>query len=258
MAIDLETDARGVMTLWLARPDVHNAMNAEMMDEITAAVSELKPGAGVRALILAGRGKSFCAGGDLAWMQAQFLASATERALEGRRLAEMLLALHELDVPVIGRVHGAALGGGVGLAAVCDVAIGVAGQRFGLTETRLGLIPATIGPYLAARLGPSLRAVFMSSRIFDAQEALRLGLLGRVVSPEELDQAVEEELAAYLQAAPGAVAEAKQLARALGPRIDETVITETIEALVRRWESAEAAEGVGAFFEKRPPSWMVR
>lgn len=257
MVIDVETDARGVMTLWLDRPEVHNALSAEMMDAISDTVAPLKPGGDVRVLVLAGRGESFCAGGDLGWMRAQFDAPPEARAAEARRLSDMLGVLHRCDLPVIGRLHGNAFGGGVGLACVCDAAFGVDSVLMGLTETRLGLIPATIGPYVAARLGPRLRSVFMSSRVFGSAEAQRLGLLAEVVPAGELDERVEKEVRAYLSGAPGAVADAKRLARSLAPQIDEAMIEGALAALVARWESPEAAEGVGAFFEKRAPAWKL-
>jgi methylglutaconyl-CoA hydratase len=234
---------------------VHNALSARMMDELTE-VARAAATDGTRVMVLTGAGASFCAGGDLGWMRAQFDAGADQRAAEGRRLAGMLQALNTMPVALIGRIQGAAFGGGVGLACVCDLAVAVEGARFGLTETRLGLIPATIGPYVIARIGEGMaRRVFMSSRRFDAAEAKELGIVARVVAPETLDAAVEAEVAPYLACAPGAVAEAKALARGLGPVIDEATIAATIDALARRWEGDEAAEGVGAFFEKRPPRW---
>ncbi|MEM1235624.1 MAG: crotonase/enoyl-CoA hydratase family protein [Pseudomonadota bacterium] len=257
MVLEIEDDARGVRTLWLNRPEVHNAMSADMMDALHTAVSELEPGGPVRVLILAGRGKSFCAGGDLGWMRAQIGATPEARAAEAHRLSSMLLAMHNLDIPIIGRIHGNAFGGGVGLTAICDVAVGVEGRSMGLTETRLGLIPATIGPYVAARMGPKLRSVFMSSRVFSTEEGRELGLLGRVVPEEELDPAIEREVAPYLSCAPGAVAAAKRQARDLGPRIDATAMDAALAALVSRWESEETAEGLAAFFEKRAPNWSV-
>ncbi|MEM1373820.1 MAG: crotonase/enoyl-CoA hydratase family protein [Pseudomonadota bacterium] len=257
MVIEVETDARGVMTLWLSRPDVHNAMNAEMMDAISDTVSVLRPGGDVRVLVLAGRGKSFCAGGDLGWMRAQFEAPPEARRTEAQRLSDMLGVLNDTCVPVIGRIHGNAFGGGVGLACVCDTAFAVKDALMGLTETRLGLIPATIGPYVAARLGPRTRSVFMSSRVFSAREAGEMGLVTPVDGATDLDAHVEEEVTAYLSAAPGAVADAKRLARALGPDLSPPVIDAALDALVARWESAEAAEGVSAFFEKRAPAWKL-
>ena len=254
--IKTEVDARGVARLTLARADKHNALSAQMMEEITEAIGALGADAVVRVVILDAEGASFCAGGDLKWMQAQIEADDATRAAAARKLAGMLNALNTCPKPVIGRVHGNAFGGGIGMMSVCDVAVGVEGATFGLTETRLGLTPATISPYVVARMGEArARRVFMSSRLFDAQEAERLGLLAKVVQPHELDAAIEAEVAPYLNCAPGAVAEAKALVRMLGPRLDSDVIDATIGALVTRWESPEAREGISAFFEKRPPSW---
>jgi len=185
-------------------------------------------------------------------------ADRESRGREATKLAMMLNALNTCPKPVIGRVQGNAFGGGVGMMAVCDIAIGASVARFGLTETRLGLIPATIGPYVLARMGEAMaRRVFMSARLFGADEAVTLGLLARAVDSADLDAAVEAEVAPYLACAPGAVAEAKALARRLGPPIDEAVIARTIEALVNRWEGDEAQEGIAAFFEKRAPGWKV-
>ncbi len=257
--IHVETDLRGVATLRLERPDKHNAMSERMIDELAGAARRLGRDPAVRVVVLTGAGRSFCAGGDLGWMREQMAADAATRAAGATRLAMMLKALNEMPKPLIGRLQGNAFGGGVGLACVCDVALAADSARFGLTETRLGLIPATIGPYVLARLGEAMaRRVFMSARVFDAAEAERLGLIARAVPAEELDAAVEAEVAPYLSCAPGAVAEAKALARRLGPRIDEAVIAETIEALVRRWESPEAAEGIAAFFDRRAPSWAEK
>ncbi|MGB3317038.1 MAG: crotonase/enoyl-CoA hydratase family protein [Albidovulum sp.] len=252
------TDPRGVTTLTLNRPEKHNALSAAMIAELTEVAGRLGRDPAVRVIVLTGAGDSFCAGGDLGWMREQIAADGATRAREATKLAMMLNALNTCPKPVIGRVQGNAFGGGVGLASVCDVAIGVNGARFGLTETRLGLIPATIGPYVLARMGEAMaRRVFMSARLFGADEAVRLGLLARAVDADDLDDTIEAEVAPYLACAPGAVAEAKALARKLGPRIDEAVIAETIGALVRRWESPEAAEGIAAFFDKRAPGWKA-
>lgn len=254
--IRVETDARGVAHLWLARADKHNALSAQMMDELTAAITQLGADPAVRVVVLAAEGASFCAGGDLKWMQANIAASPEERAAGARKLAGMLGAMDACPKPVIGRIHGNAFGGGIGMMAVCDVALGVPGARFGLTETRLGLTPATISPYVVARMGAAkARRVFMSARLFGADEAVALDLLARVVPPEDLDAVIEAEVAPYLACAPGAVAEAKALVRHLGPRIDAAVIEHTVAALVARWESPEAGEGISAFFEKRKPGW---
>ena len=252
----IDIDERGVARLTLNRPDKHNALSDEMIRELTEGARRLGRDPAVRVVVLSGSGKSFCAGGDLNWMKSQIAATPATRAAQAKTLAMMLQALNTIPKPLIGAVQGNALGGGVGLACVCDVAIGVTGAKFGLTETRLGLIPATIGPYVVARMGEArARRVFMSSRIFQTEEAVELGILARAVAPEDLAAAVEAEVVPYLNCAPGAVAAAKELARKLGPRIDEAVIAETIDALVTRWDSPEASEGIAAFFDKRRPNW---
>ncbi|MDF1715513.1 MAG: crotonase/enoyl-CoA hydratase family protein [Antarcticimicrobium sp.] len=254
--ITIETDARGVATLTLNRPDKHNAMSATMIADLAQAAQKLAADATVRAVILTGAGKSFCAGGDLGWMQDQMAADPETRFIEARKLALALQALNTLPKPLIGALQGNAFGGGVGLASVCDVTLGADHLKMGLTETRLGLIPATIGPYVIARMGEArARRVFMSARLFDAGEAVELGLLARAVPADELAEAAEAEVAPYLACAPGAVAAAKRLTRELGPRIDEAVIDHTIRALVDRWEGEEAREGIAAFFDKRKPGW---
>ena len=254
----LETDARGVATLTLAREEKHNAMSAQMIAELTGAAAALAADDAVRVVVLTGAGKSFCAGGDLGWMQAQRDMDGPTRSAEAGKLATMLGALNTLPKPLIGRVQGNAFGGGVGMASVCDVAIGVDTLKMGFTETRLGIIPATIGPYVLARMGEGrARRGFMSARLFDAAEAVDLGLLARAVPADALDAAIEAEVVPYLSCAPGAVAAAKQLARDLGPRIDAQVVDHTIAALADRWETEEAAEGIGAFFDKRKAAWVT-
>lgn len=256
--VTLETDARGVAVLTLNRPDKHNALSAQMIAELTQVAGRLAADDAVRVVVLTGAGASFCAGGDLGWMRDQLAADSATRAAGARALAGMLGALDALPKPLIGRIQGQAFGGGIGMMSVCDVAVGVAGARFGLTETRLGLIPATIGPYVVARLGGAMaRRVFMSSRRFDAEEAVTLGLLARAVAADALDAAVEAEVAPYLSCAPRAVAAAKRLTRELGPVIDAAAVEHSVCALVAAWEDPEAAEGIAAFFDRRPPDWAV-
>ncbi|WP_299148681.1 crotonase/enoyl-CoA hydratase family protein [uncultured Tateyamaria sp.] len=256
--ISIITDARGVATLTLNRPEKHNALSAVMLAELTQAATDLGRDPAVRVVVLTGVGKSFCAGGDLDWMRAQMQAGAATRAREAGKLAHMLQALNTMPKPLIGALQGNAFGGGVGMASVCDVAVGVDHLKMGLTETRLGIIPATIGPYVLARMGEGrARRVFMSARLFGAAEAVDLGLLARAVPADDLDAAVEAEVVPYLSCAPGAVAAAKALARDLGPRIDDDTIAMTIKALKSRWETEEAAEGIGAFFDKRRAAWML-
>ncbi len=255
--IRIDKDHRGVAYLWLARADKHNAMSGQMIAELSDAAEALARDDSVRVVVLGGLGKSFCAGGDLRWMQAQMTASREERRVEARKLANLLFLLNTLPKPLIGRISGNAFGGGIGLISVCDVAIGVERAKFGLTEVKLGLIPATISPYVLARIGESkARRVFMSARLFDSDEAVKLDLLARVVAPEDLDAAIEAEIIPYLEAAPKAVAAAKALTRSLGPPITQEIIDATIERLVAAWEGEEAPEGIAAFFARRKPRWQ--
>jgi methylglutaconyl-CoA hydratase len=257
--IEIETDARGVATLWLSRGDKHNALSSRMISELMQAATALGEDTAVRVVVLAARGKSFCAGGDLQWMRDQFNATPELRTFEATKLAHMLQALNTLPKPLIGRLHGNAFGGGVGLASVCDVAIGADHIRMALTETRLGLIPATIGPYVCARMGEAkARQVFMSGRVFGAAEATGLNLLAKAVPASELEAAIEAEITPYLACAPEAVARAKALLRKLGPVIDEAVIAHTIDELSACWAGSEAPEGIAAFFDKRKPHWNTQ
>jgi len=255
--IQIKTDARGIATLTLNIPEKHNALSAQMIAELTEAADTLGNDPTIRGVVLTGAGKSFCAGGDLNWMQAQMAADDAARAKAAKSIAMMLHALNTMPKPLIGRIQGNAYGGGVGLACICDLAIAADSARFGLTETRLGLIPATIGPYVVARMGEGrARRVFMSSRVFAASEAQNLGIIADAVPAADLDAAIAKEAEYYLNCAPGAVAAAKALARRLGPPIDEQIIDASVDALVSRWQSDEAAQGITAFFEKRKPDWV--
>jgi len=280
--LEIEVEPRGVAWLWLNRADKHNAMSGLMIAELSRATAALAVNPQVRVVVLGGRGASFCAGGDLGWMRAQMGADAETRAQEATGLARMLQSLNTLPKPLIGRVHGNAFGGGVGLVSVCDVAIGTKSVLMGLTETRLGLIPATIGPYVCARMGEArARRVFMSGRRFGADEAVGLGLLAKSVASalpntvidiasgtgsrtaaqtrleSALDLSVEAEIAPYLSCAPAAVARAKALLRYLGPVIDEATIQHSIAELSACWAGTEAPEGIAAFFDKREPDWAA-
>lgn len=255
--IRLETDARGVATLTLNRPERHNAMNQAMIAELAEAARLLAAGP-ARAVVLTGVGESFCAGGDLDWMRAQFGATREARMAQATALAQTLKALNELPKPLIGRMQGQAYGGGVGLVSICDSVVAVEGSLMGLTETRLGLVPATISPYVLARMGDgNARRVFMSARRFPAEEGVRLGLVTRAVAREALDAAVEAEIAPYLAAAPGAVGRAKALIATFRPAVDDATIARTAAVLADAWETTEAQEGVAAFFDRRKANWVV-
>lgn len=255
--LDVEISTTGVAHLRLNRPEKHNALDAGLIAALAETVPLLAMDEGLRAVVLTGNGASFCAGGDLGWMRDQMAADAATRAANARGFAAMLGALDALPMPLIARVNGPAYGGGVGLIAVCDCAIGVDTARFGLTETRLGLIPAMIGPYVLARIGAAAsRRWMVNARLFGADEAVRLGLLSEAVAPEALDAAVEAEVTAHLAAAPGAVRAVKRLVRDLGGRVGPEAVEASVAALLARWESAEAQEGVAAFFARRKPDWV--
>lgn len=254
--LDVRTDARGVAYVRLNTPEKRNVLSPQMIAELSEVAATIGNDGTTRAVVLSGAGTTFCAGGDLNWMKAQIEADRAQRMREARKLAEMLQALNTLSAPLIGRLHGGVFGGGIGMACICDVTLADRATKFCLSETRLGIIPATIGPYVLARMGEgNARRVFMSARIFDAVEAERLGIVSRAVAAEDLDQAVEAEVAPYLQVAPGAVAAAKKLARDLGPRIDAEIIDDTIRRLADIWETPEARHGIAAFLDKRPPDW---
>ena len=249
----IDQDKRGVVTLTLNRPEKRNALSAKMIDELTNFAVSLT--SDIRIVIIQGAGSLFCAGGDLEWMNAQIKADRTTRITAAKKLASMLKALNELPVPLIAKVHGAAYGGGVGLACVCDFVISCQNVRFGFTETRLGLIPSTIGPYVVGKMGEAkAREVFMSAKIFSEVDAKRLNIVSEI--SDDLDQSVEDQIIPYLKTAPKAVSEAKGLVRSLGFTIDEQVIERTIEQLADIWEGEEANHGISAFLNKSKPRWI--
>lgn len=250
-------DERGVVDLCLNRPDARNAISGQMIAELTSFAETTGHDPATRAIVMRGAGDFFCAGADLRWMQMQIKADRETRKSEARKLAMALKALNEMRAPLIGKLHGGAFGGGVGLACICDVVVADAKTKFGLTETKLGLTPATISPYVVARMGEGMaRRVFMSARLFDVREAQTLGIVARVTETDTMDAAVEAEVSPYLSAAPGAVADSKALARLLGPKIDEATIDRTIDQLAKTWDGEEAAAGIAAFFDKTKPPWV--
>ena len=255
--IRIETDDQGTATLTLNQPDKHNALSRQMIEDLTAAAKLLGEDDTVHVVVLTGAGKSFCAGGDLGWMRQQFEADREARIAEAMKLARMLRDLNQLPKPVIGRINGQAFGGGIGMISVCDTTIGLNDSKFALTETRLGLIPATISPYVVTRMGQAnARKVFMSGRRFDGEEAVELGLLAKSVSADDLEEAVAAEVEAYRPTAPGAVARSKALVFSVSPPIDDAMMLSTATQLADCWDSEEGQEGIRAFFDKRKPAWL--
>lgn len=255
--ITLGCDDRGIARLTLNRPAKHNTLSEQMIAELTDAAARLGADPAVRVVVLAAEGESFCAGGDLTWMKQQIEGGAEARREGATALANMLGALNALPKPLIGRVQGQAYGGGLGMMSVCDTCLGVDGAKFGLTETKLGLIPATISPYVVARIGAAAaRRHFLSARLFDATEAHRIGLLGRVTDAAGLDEALDAEILPFLACAPGALAASKALVAMLVAPPDAQTVAATVDLLIARWEDPEAAEGIKAFLEKRKPGWV--
>ena len=244
----------------LNRPDVHNAFDETLIAELTHVVRTFDADTSIRVLILEGRGKSFCAGADLHWMKKMAGFTQAENLADANNLAAMLSALNGMSKPTIARVHGAAYGGGVGLVACCDIAIGTPEASFALSETRLGLIPAAISPYVIEAIGArAARRYFLSAERFGAEEARRLGLLHELVAEAELDAAVDRLIATLLEAGPQAQAEAKLLIRAVAQRpIDQGVIGDTAKRIARVRATPEGKEGVAAFLAKQKPAWVSR
>jgi len=244
----------------LNRPDVHNAFDETLIAELTHVVRTFDADTSIRVLILEGRGKSFCAGADLNWMKKMAGFSHAENLADASNLAAMLSALNGMSKPTIARVHGAAYGGGVGLVACCDIAIGTPGATFALSETRLGLIPAAISPYVIEAIGArAARRYFLSAERFGAEEARHLGLLHELVADAELNAVVDRIAASLLDAGPQAQSEAKLLIRAVAQRpIDQGVIGDTAKRIARVRATPEGKEGVAAFLAKRKPAWVPR
>jgi methylglutaconyl-CoA hydratase len=242
----------------LARPDVHNAFNETLIAELTRALAGLDADDSVRAVILSGQGRSFCAGADLHWMKKMAAYGHAENVADAMALAMLLAALAGMRKPTIARVHGAVFGGGVGLVAACDIAIAAQDATFSLSEAKLGLIPATISPYVIEAIGArQARRYFVTAERFTAAEAFRIGLLHDIVPYDELDARINELLGALLLAGPGAQAAAKALVRAVAHQpIDARVIADTAERIAAARASAEGKEGVGAFLDKRAPAWV--
>lgn len=246
-----------VLRVRLNRPEVHNALNGELIRELHDFVQAVRP-EDVRVLVLSGEGRSFCAGADLTWMRALAGYTHEEHVADAHRLAEMLAALETCAVPTVARVHGAALGGGMGLLACCDVVVAAQETRFGFTEAKLGLLPAVIAPYVVGKIGPShARALFATAERFDAERARQIGLVHRVVAADGLDDEVESVMQELLTSAPEATAQARTLVRRVQGQTPESVREYTVELNARLRAGEEGQEGMTAFLDKRKPTWAV-
>jgi len=260
-ALRIERSGPGdaVARVTLARPDVHNAFDASVIAELRAAFAALarETPAGLRAVVLAGDGPSFCAGADIAWMRAAMELDVEGNEQDAMAMADMFEAIDQCPVPVVARVQGAALGGGMGLCAVADVVIAESGTRFGFTETRLGILPAVISPFVIAKIGEShARALFPGGRRFDALRAQRIGLVHEVVEGDAaLDSAVDQVIADLLAAGPTAARAAKAIVREVRGLGHGSAKWHTARVIARQRTSDEAQEGFSAFSERRRPAW---
>ncbi len=258
-ALDIRRPSPHVAEVWLNRPDVRNAFNDAVIAELTATFTELGADPGLRVIVLAGHGKSFCAGADLGWMRAMADYGWEENRADAQALADMLWTIYRCPLPVVGRIHGDCYAGGVGLAAVCDVLVAAGGVSFCLSEAKLGLLPATIGPYVIRALGEQAsRRYFTTAERFDAATAKALGLVHEVVAADALDAKVAEIVAALVANGPAAVKACKRLVQDLAGRpIDEDLRSDTARRIADVRASAEGKEGVQSFLAKRAPPWAM-
>ena len=254
------TSQRGVLTLSMNRPEVHNAFDAQMIQELTTALQAADQDQTVRMVVITGVGKCFSAGADLNWMRSLVNASREKNELDALRLAELMRTLNYLAKPTLARVNGAAFGGGVGLIAACDISIAADNAHFGLTEVRLGLVPAVISPYVIRRIGEThARRYFLTAERFDSRRACEIGLLQQAVSAEQLDETVEEIVGRVLSSGPKAVVHGKQLVFKIaghGIDVQKSIDKYTARLIADLRVSEEGQEGLAAFLEKRKPGWI--
>jgi methylglutaconyl-CoA hydratase len=255
--LDIRRPSPFVAEVWLNRPEVRNAFNDGVIKELTAAFRTLGADPSLRVIVLGGHGKAFCAGADLGWMRAMADYSWEENRADAARLAEMLWTVWSCPLPVVGRIHGDCYAGGVGLAAVCDVLVAAEGMQFCLSEARLGLLPATIGPYVVRALGEQAsRRYFVTAERFDAARALGLGFVHEVVPVAELDACVSGIVATLVANGPAAVKACKLLVKDVAGRpLDAALREDTACRIADIRASAEGREGVQAFLGKREPAW---
>jgi methylglutaconyl-CoA hydratase len=259
LRLDRTGPAGTVARVFLARPDVHNAFDASLIAELRSTFASLarEPSTELRAIVLAGDGPSFCAGADVSWMRAAMALEVEGNEQDAMAMADMFETIDTCPAPIVARVHGAALGGGMGLCAVSDVVVAESGTRFGFTETRLGILPAVIAPFVIAKIGEThARALFPGGRRFDAVRAQRIGLVHEVVEGDTaLDSAVDGAIADLLAAGPTAARAAKAIVREVRGLGHGSAKWHTARVIARQRTSEEAQEGFRAFNEKRPPAW---
>jgi len=245
-----------VLQVRLDRPSVRNAFNGALIDDLHAVFGRADADAAVRVVVLSGNGKSFCAGADLAWMKEQAELDPVRNEASAAHMARAFLAIARCKKPVVAKIHGHALGGGSGLCAAADIAICTHDAVFGLTEVKLGIVPAVISPFVLQKIGAGrARALFLTGERFDGREAERIGLVHRAVAADQLDGAVQASVAELLSSGPAAIGSAKELIKAVAHLGLEAAIPVTAKWIAALRATPEAGEGMSAFLEKRPPSW---
>jgi methylglutaconyl-CoA hydratase len=243
----------------LNRPDLRNALDSALIADLERAFRSLGQDGDVRSIVLSGEGKVFCAGADVNWMRASLDLSAEENRKDAQGLADMLRAIDECPKPVIGRIQGAAMGGGAGLVAVCDIVVAADDAKLAFSEVRLGILPAVISSFVLPKIGAAqARRYFLTAEVFTAGRAREIGLVHEVVPADQLDAKVKELAAALHNNGPKAVAEAKALIRAVVAMKREDALRHSVETIARVRTSPEGQEGLRAFLDKRPPSWFPR
>ncbi|MDN3637644.1 enoyl-CoA hydratase/isomerase family protein [Simiduia curdlanivorans] len=259
MTIDYQKDTRGVVTVTMNQPEKHNAFDDSVIEQLQAAFDKAREDKSVRALVLAAEGKSFSAGADLAWMQRMASYSLAENRRDADALAKMLFTLNHLPFPTLAKVQGAAFGGAVGLVSCCDLAFASTRASFCLSEVKIGLIPATISPYVITAMGErAARRYFLTAERFDAEKAKAIGLVSEVVDENELNQAIEAAIGNLLNNSPAALSAAKQLVFDVANRpINQTLIDDTSARIAAIRVSQEGQEGLQAFLQKRKPQWQA-
>jgi len=258
----LIAERRGVVeSLTLNRPDVRNAFNEHVIAELTAWAAATRDAAArreIRVVVIAGAGTTFCAGADVTWMSKTVTYSEDANLRDAAAMSRMFAAIDALPLPVVGRIQGAALGGGAGLAAVCDIVVAADDALFGFTETKLGILPAVISPFALAKIGRSAaRELFLTGARFSAARAKEIGLVHEVVTAERLDLTVDRHVQQFRKAAPSAIAATKRLLREVAGKKPADVMPITVEAIARQRVSPEGQDGLRAFLEKRPPKWLA-
>ncbi len=254
--VTLEIDRDLVAWVRLNRADKHNALSVAMMRDLIDVFRQIGANEEIRAVVLTGNGSSFCAGADLAWMRSNLDKSRDERIAESKVLASMLAAIDQCPKLVIGRINGQAFGGGVGLIAVCDIAIGDQSAKYSLTEVKLGLAPANIAPYVIRKIGvASTRRLALNAYLFDGKEAAEIGLLDAAYNADKVDKKIKHEIELALSAAPQAIATTKRLLSELHRGGLDNPTNHVVTTLADIWEGAEAQDGIRAFFNKQRPPW---